>query len=152
MANISDMIEQYILSTIGNDESLCISRNGLASFFNVAPSQINYVLSTRFSLERGYVIESRRGGGGYLTVIRLSKDKNKYIKELLESEIGDSISYLRAANVLKRLASDEVITDRETDIVLSCMNDKALFLPAAEKDKLRADMLKNVLQEILKHI
>ena len=64
MSNLSDIIEEFILNTIGSDDTLNLSRNELANFFNVSPSQINYVLSTRFTIDRGYLTESKRGGGG----------------------------------------------------------------------------------------
>ena len=64
MANISDIIESFLLETLGDNDTLNISRNELANYFACAPSQINYVLSTRFTPDRGYLIESRRGGAG----------------------------------------------------------------------------------------
>ncbi|MGN1208056.1 MAG: CtsR family transcriptional regulator, partial [Christensenellales bacterium] len=72
MNNVSDIIEEFILSTIGDEQSLNLSRNELANFFNVSPSQINYVLSTRFTLDRGYQTESKRGGGGYIVLKRIN--------------------------------------------------------------------------------
>ncbi len=72
MANISDVIEKFLIDAIGGDRSIVINRNELADYFSCAPSQINYVLATRFTLDRGYVIQSRRGGGGYVTLIRIS--------------------------------------------------------------------------------
>ena len=64
MASISDEIEQFILSVLSDDESVKLSRNDLAHYFSVAPSQINYVLATRFNFDKGYIIESKRGGDG----------------------------------------------------------------------------------------
>ncbi len=75
MANLSDEIEQFILSIFTDDDRLKLSRNDLAHYFSVAPSQINYVLSTRFNLDKGYVIESRRGGGGFITIVRINENK-----------------------------------------------------------------------------
>ena len=72
MANISDLIESFLIDLFGDESSIYISRNELAQYFNCAPSQINYVLSTRFTLDKGFAIESRRGGGGYVTLVRLS--------------------------------------------------------------------------------
>lgn len=149
MANISDIIEQYLLSCIGGDDVLCISRNGLANYFNCSPSQINYVISTRFTLDRGYMVESKRGGGGYLILMKMPKGEENYIQTLLQGEIGESITYLRAANILKKLFADEVITEREMDVILSMMNDKTLFFSDDVKSKLRANMLKSALTKIL---
>ena len=69
MANISDVIEQFLLDSLGEDDSLELSRNELANYFSCAPSQINYVLATRFTPDRGYAIISKRGGGGGIRVI-----------------------------------------------------------------------------------
>ena len=75
MPNVSDIIEEFILSTMGNSDDINLSRNELAGFFNCAPSQINYVLTTRFNLNRGYVIQSQRGGGGFIKIVKQNKDK-----------------------------------------------------------------------------
>ena len=71
MANISETIEQFIIATLGENDSVDISRNSLAEYFSCAPSQINYVLDTRFTIDRGYVKESKRGGSGYIKISRL---------------------------------------------------------------------------------
>ena len=84
MARLSDMIEEFIKALLEESNGqLELQRNELADYFECAPSQINYVLATRFSLDRGYYIESRRGGGGYIRIIRLDMDNNDYIMYLL---------------------------------------------------------------------
>ena len=82
--NISNIIEEFIKSTLGEEEKLELSRNDLASYFSVAPSQINYVLTTRFNVDRGYVVESRRGGGGSVTIIRISQDEREIIPAIIK--------------------------------------------------------------------
>ena len=77
MPTISDIIENFILSTLGKDDSIDLSRNELADYFKCAPSQINYVLTTRFNLNRGYIIQSQRGGGGYIKLLKI-KDFDPY--------------------------------------------------------------------------
>ena len=89
MANISDIIEAFLLDTLGDDDTLSISRNELANYFSCAPSQINYVLSTRFTPERGYTVESRRGGGGSITVVRISQPPHEMLEELIGQTIAD---------------------------------------------------------------
>ena len=69
MSAISDSIEKFILTLLGEDDAIELQRNELAHYFSCAPSQINYVLATRFNLGRGYAIESRRGGGGYISCL-----------------------------------------------------------------------------------
>ena len=84
MARLSDMIEDFINALLNeSDGQLELQRNELADYFECAPSQINYVLATRFSVDRGYYIESRRGGGGYIRIIRLDIDDDDYMMYLL---------------------------------------------------------------------
>ena len=73
MAQLSDSIEQFIKNLMEEDRQIDLKRNELAQHFGCAPSQINYVLATRFSIDHGYVIESRRGGGGYVRIIRIQR-------------------------------------------------------------------------------
>ena len=145
MANISDTIEQFILSVIGDDDTLQLSRNELANYFAVAPSQINYVLATRFNLDRGYIIESKRGGGGSITLVRIHDAHNELLKQLVEQiDKVDVLSYQRTCNVIDRLVRDEIVTEDEGDIMKSALSDKALNVPM-DNTKLR----KNVFQQIL---
>lgn len=146
MANISDIIENFILSNIGDDSIIQLSRNELAGHFNCVPSQINYVLSTRFTPERGYVVESRRGGGGYITVIKI-KSGNQY--EEISKLIGDSITNKEGEHILIRLIDGGYLTQREAKLIYSCINDKALA-NSNDPKALRAEILKNLLTEILK--
>ncbi len=151
MANLSDLIEAFLLETLGEDDSLKISRNELANYFSVAPSQINYVLSTRFTPDRGYTIESRRGGGGCVTVVRIHRDNNDYFDEVMRLPINEGLSYTRACHVIDRMVNDKVITSREGKLLKAAVSDRALIVPAVvPKDGLRAGIIKNVLTEALK--
>ena len=76
MSNISDIIEEFILQQLEDSDNIDLSRNELANFFSCAPSQINYVLSTRFTAPKGYIVESHRGGGGFIRLIRVNYEKN----------------------------------------------------------------------------
>ena len=102
MSTISDTIEEFLLDTLGEAEHLDISRNELANYFNVAPSQINYVLSTRFNFARGYVIESKRGGGGHISIMRVYESTPEWISSLMQ-ELGDEIDYRNACYILEEL-------------------------------------------------
>lgn len=148
--SISDIIEQFILDSIGNEKYISISRNQLAEYFNCVPSQINYVLSTRFSLDRGFITISKRGGGGYIIVQRVPQSKIKYIKTLLSTGIED-LNEARAQQILKKLEYDEVITKRESAIIAAALSDKALLVPDGIKADVRANILKNILLELLKN-
>ena len=102
MARISDGIAEFLNNMIEEKTSkeIIIQRNDLADKFNCAPSQINYVLTTRFSHEKGYIIESRRGGGGYIVIKKISNDNNEKIAMMLNEAIGKSITYQGALSLI----------------------------------------------------
>ena len=143
--NISDIIEEFIKSTLGDEEKLQLSRNDLASYFAVAPSQINYVLSTRFNVDKGYVVESKRGGGGSVTIIRISQDAEDIIPNILkEIDKVNELTFNKASDILDRLEFEQIIDSSEKEIIKSAISDKALALPM-KTDGLR----KNIFKEIL---
>lgn len=147
MARLSDIIEEFIKELIEeNDQNaLEIQRNELANHFSCAPSQINYVLATRFSVEQGYYIESKRGGGGCIRITRIAIDKNDYIKQAIWKSIGDSITQQEGENVIKLFYERSFITDREAALMRAVTNDKTLAVAPEEKGRLRAQLLKNML-------
>ena len=150
MANISDLIENFLIDLFGDESSIYISRNELAQYFNCAPSQINYVLSTRFTLDKGFAIESRRGGGGYVTLVKLN-DEDSYITELVRHSIGDRISFQRVCQILDRLEGDGIITNREKEIAKSMTNDKAILsYDKLSKEVVRAGIFKSFLTLLMK--
>ncbi len=148
--NVSDVIERFLLDTLGDELSVNFNRNELATYFAVAPSQINYVLSTRFTPERGYVIESRRGGGGSVTLIRMSESADDVLMGYIDKTLSDGIEYGKACQVLERLTVDGVFTANEAQLIKATISDKALLAPTVAKNKLRGAILKNVLLETLK--
>lgn len=148
--NISDLIESFLLSSLGDDDTLNIRRNDLANYFSCSPSQINYVLSTRFTPERGYVIESRRGGGGSVTVVRLRGDAGDVIEQILTRPAAEGITAGKAGDILDRLAGDGLLTERESALLKAALSDKALLAPVTAKDGLRAGILKSIVTELLK--
>lgn len=151
MASISDIIEEFILSALADDNLLQLSRNDLATFFRCAPSQINYVLSTRFTPERGFVIESKRGGGGCINLIRLNEDKEDVLKSLYDflQEEG-SLEYSKFLHILNRLEDDGIISEQESNILKVAMSDKALANPVNITARLRAQMLKEIVLNLAK--
>ena len=145
MANISDEIEQFILSIFADEGTLKLSRNDLAQYFSVAPSQINYVLSTRFNLDKGYVIESKGGGGGCITIVRISESKDDTLSNMLqELDSIDALSFNRANCFLQRLEREEFVSKQEGEIIKSAISDKALNFPTGS-----ATVRKNIFKEIL---
>lgn len=150
MANVSDIIENFILSTMGTSEDINLSRNELAVFFNCAPSQINYVLNTRFNLNRGYVIQSQRGGGGFIKIVKLKKFDNNYIYKIIDDLLTKEISYKDAVYILEDLVQKEIVKPKEAKIISYALTDKALCNPIKIEGMLRANILKNFLINILK--
>lgn len=150
MASISDIIENFILKTLGDEDYVEISRNELAGFFSCAPSQINYVLETRFTIDRGFLIESRRGGGGFIKITKLKMDDDSYIMDLVLESVGDELSEKRMVQILDRLMRDGVISSKEKAIVACALSDDALRVPLLVRERVRANAFKNVLVSLLK--
>lgn len=150
MARISDIIAQFINDMIEDekDKEVIIQRNELADKFNCAPSQINYVLTTRFTSEKGYMIESRRGGGGYIIIKRIEYTNKEKQVEAINKAIGESLTYSAALLLLEHLYETELITKRELEIVKISINDRTLS-NSEDKNKLRAEILKGIIMVIL---
>lgn len=151
MASLSDIIEGFIKEMIEESEqnALEIQRNELANYFDCAPSQINYVLATRFSVEQGYYIESKRGGGGCIRITRLAIDKNDCMKHAIWKRIGESITQQEGENIIKFFFERGFITDREASLMRVVINDKTLSVAPERKGKLRAQLLKNMLIAVM---
>lgn len=150
MARLSDIIEEFIKHLIdnSNDEELQIQRNELASYFNCAPSQINYVLTTRFTMDKGYYIESRRGGGGYIVIRKVEFQQPKTLMDALNERIGGSLTYDSGVIIIDGLLEADIITSREARLMKTAINDRILGI-IENKNKLRADVLKAMLIAIV---
>lgn len=148
MANISDIIEHFILATMGSADDINLSRNELADYFNCAPSQINYVLSTRFNLNRGYIIQSQRGGGGYIKLVRIKDFDNSYIYKIIDNNLSGEISFKDAKFLLEDLGQKNFISKERIQILLYAISDKALANPIKIEGAIRSNILKNVLANI----
>ena len=148
---LSDAIEQFIKTMLTQEApEVELKRNELAEYFNCAPSQINYVLATRFTPDHGYIIESRRGGGGYIRIFRMTQDTSEHLLYLLHERVGDSIDALAASHLVQQLRERELVTNGEAAMMNAALSPQALSLPlsAEMKDALRARILKNMLLEV----
>ncbi|MCI5605414.1 MAG: CtsR family transcriptional regulator [Clostridia bacterium] len=144
---VSDRIEAFInelLKDEAPDQWLELKRNELASVFNCVPSQINYVISTRFNTERGYVVESRRGGGGYLRIKRINAGSEHPIVKAIQS-IGESIDYPTARSYIAYLSEIDALDKITAMVIINAVSDNSLTIEQPEKDKIRANILKNAL-------
>jgi transcriptional regulator CtsR len=148
MAKLSDLIEDFLKKLINeaDEEYIEIQRNALANIFKCAPSQINYVLETRFDINNGYVIESRRGSGGYIKIIKKPISK-EWVSDIIES-IGDSITESKSRMYIDTLYNRNLITDREAKLMKVVLNDKILSVPQYKKPILRAMLFKVMLTEL----
>jgi len=150
MAKVSDVIEEFILSTMGSADDINLSRNELADFFNCAPSQINYVLTTRFNLNRGYVIQSQRGGGGYIKIVKLKNFDNHYVYKIIDEVLTKPITYKDALYILEDLTKKDFITTSQAKTISYALTDKALCNPIKIEGTLRSNILKSFLINVLK--
>ncbi|MBQ8540606.1 MAG: CtsR family transcriptional regulator [Clostridia bacterium] len=144
---ISDLIEQMLNEMLSSsDGSVEIRRNILANQLNCVPSQINYVIKTRFTPERGYYIESRRGGGGSVTIRRVETGFDNFISYLISS-VGTTLDYPTANAHLARLLDSSLITKREASIMAAALSDKSIL--SGQKNEARAVLFKNMLITII---
>ena len=144
---ISDLIADFLQDCLDEtgDGVLEVQRSELAQKFNCVPSQINYVMSTRFSPERGYIVESRRGGNGYIRITRVRVDRETLLMHVINS-LGDQVDLPSARAILGNLAESGALTEDLARTLLAAVGDKALgAVPRELRDQVRADVLKNVL-------
>ena len=145
---MSDVIEDFIKDLFDEqNEAIEIQRNELAEHFNCVPSQINYVISTRFKPSQGYYVESKRGGGGHILIKKVTNTKEDYILHII-SNIGNELT----ANEVDILISDfltyNIITAKEAKLLKVATSDNVLNVNKEIKDKLRARIFKNMLLNI----
>ena len=146
MRNISDLIEQYLKSILQNSpgQTIEIQRNELADQFQCVPSQINYVISTRFSVEKGYLVESKRGGGGYIRIQKIQLPKEELNQHIFRM-IGDELDQAGAEGLIQHLEEANHITRKEANLLRSVMSRDVLTLQLPLRDQIRAKILKAML-------
>lgn len=151
MRLLSDSIEEFI-KTLLEDENreIELRRNELAEHFGCAPSQINYVLATRFTPDHGYVIESRRGGGGYIRIVRMASTSREELLQSLYQRIGTSISASDAARIVEHLKIERIVTPDEASLMLAALSPQAVPLPLSMKDALCAGTLRSMILTLAK--
>ena len=151
MAQLSDSIEQFIKELMSEDAHVELRRNELAQPFGCAPAQINYVLATRFSLDHGYIIESRRGGGGYVRIVRMqNRGKQDFLEALLQ-RVGNAIDEETAGAIISNLYERKLVTKNEALLMKSAVSRNALALPISAKDVLRAAVFRNMLVQVFRN-
>ncbi|MEE0126853.1 MAG: CtsR family transcriptional regulator [Clostridia bacterium] len=141
---ISDLIEDFIKDMLKTEDELEIQRNELAEQFNCVPSQINYVISTRFKPSQGYYVESRRGGGGHITIKKINITQSNYLMHIITS-IGDNLTSKEVDIFISNFLSDGIVTKKEAKLLKVATSDNVLNVPIEIKDMLRARIFKNML-------
>lgn len=139
--NMSDIIEAYLKKVLGQDEQVEIRRSEMADRFNCVPSQINYVINTRFTVQQGYLVESKRGGGGYIRIIKVKLLDEAEMLDMMIDIIGKKISQKNAYSIIERLFESEMLTKREANIMLAVMEKSLLNSSGADENELRARLL-----------
>ncbi len=133
------------------DAEIELKRNELAQHFNCAPSQINYVLATRFSVNHGYIIESRRGGGGYIRLVRVTHSDEESMLNLLLERIGSSIDEAGAVAIIRQLYECKLVTKKEALLMRSAIVNSAIALPTGAKDIIRASVLASMIRQVFRN-
>ena len=148
---LSDSIESFI-KTLLNEESteVELKRNELAEYFGCAPSQINYVLATRFSPDHGYLTESRRGGGGYIRIVRVVESGAQRLMYLINERIGDSLGEEESLRLISQLKEQRIVTADEAALMAASVSTRALGVPLPDnmKNNLRARIMKSMLMTL----
>ncbi|MDQ0340152.1 transcriptional regulator CtsR [Caldalkalibacillus uzonensis] len=151
MKNISDIIEHYLKSILNRSKKgyIEIQRSELADKFQCVPSQINYVIKTRFTVEKGYVVESKRGGGGFIRIRKVRVvDEQRYLQTLLHM-IEDDISQAAAEGIINRLQETDLITEREARLMKAVIQRNVLPFDVQVRDHLRAKLLKAMMVSLM---
>jgi len=151
MIRLSDIIESFIKEMMAEADKneLEIQRNELANQFSCAPSQINYVLTTRFTTEKGYYIESKRGGGGCIRIKKIEYIENKPLADVIIEKIGNNITYSRGVQIIEALKDADIISNREVNILKLAINDRTLSIVNDLRNKVRAEILKATIVAIM---
>ena len=148
---LSDMIEDIINEMLKENEgSVEFKRNDIAVKFGCVPSQINYVIASRFTPEKGYIVESRRGGGGFIKIRQVQYDKTSYIMHFVNA-VGDFIDYETTKVFLANLHSRDIISRREMQMICNITSDNMLksISPPSARGALRAALLKNAVLALI---
>ena len=143
---MSDLVAQYILNMLeAQDGSAEIQRNELAGSLGCVPSQINYVITSRFTPEQGYIVESRRGGGGYIRISRVKMDKSTAVMHIINS-IGDHLDRASAEAMLKNMLQQDMMELQTAKVIAAALSDRTLrSVEPVKRDELRASLFKHMI-------
>lgn len=147
--NISDIIEEYLKSILAETKQIEIKRSEIAEQFDVVPSQINYVIKTRFNIQNGYLVESKRGGGGYIRIAKVNLVSDSSVIDDLIDYIGNQISARQGFQIVQSLYEEKALTKKEANLILAAIDSSTLtFSDKALEDTVRAKILISVLNRL----
>ena len=146
-SNMSDIIEEYLKNVLVAQEKVEIRRSEIADRFNCVPSQINYVINTRFTVQQGYVVESKRGGG-YIRIMKVNLVDDMDIIDALLEVVPEELSIKQANHILQNLYDNELLSKREAQLLNITMSKESLTEAEQCSDQLRSNMMKNILTSL----
>lgn len=147
--NLSNVIAQMISEMLDGKDEVEFRRNTLAQDLGCVPSQINYVISSRFTPERGYIVESRRGGGGFIRIAKVNCNGETLLMHVVNS-VGDSIDESTCRGHLVNLVYRDLLSKRDAKLILSAVSDSCLrAAPDSVRDKVRAAIFKQLLITVM---
>ena len=146
--SMSDVIEAYLKEILASRSTVEIKRSDIAERFDCVPSQINYVINTRFTQEHGYMVESKRGGGGYIRILKVEVIDDAHTLEEMAALIGSAITYRNATTIINTLLEDEIIDQREAILMFSMIDPEFLSGLSTQEDELRAMLLRQMLMQL----
>ncbi|MCS8617063.1 CtsR family transcriptional regulator [Latilactobacillus curvatus] len=147
--NISDIIEAYLKKILADNEQIEIRRSEIAKLFNCVPSQINYVINTRFTEQRGYVVNSKRGGGGYIRIVKVQfLDDRDFLEALIEN-VDTQISQEDTLAIIQKLYDEQILSQKEGNLILAATSPQTLAVNNKQlEEQLRAQILVAVLERL----
>ncbi len=148
--NMSDCIEMYLKELLASVNQVEIKRSDIATHFDVVPSQINYVIKTRFTLQKGYLVESKRGGGGYIRIVKVAVGPDSQYIETMLHELPETMNVKQADDILECLTREAVLTEHEECLIQTVLSKETLDVLASRADQeyLRARLLKQLLNRL----
>ena len=149
MGNLADFIEQYLTNILAQQSKVELKRQELAKMFRCAPSQINYVLETRFTFERGYLVESKRGEGGYIRIMQIPWQVEGSLPQLVETVIPEKVTLAETGTVLGELVRRGLLELDEAQLCLEIIRRSLETLPEEQADFIRAKFIKAAVLLIL---
>lgn len=143
---MSDLVAKYILEMMETQDGIAeIQRNELAGNLGCVPSQINYVITSRFTPEQGYIVESRRGGGGYIRISRVKMDRGTALMHIINS-VGNTLDKATAEAMINNMIARQMLEMQSAKIIASALSDRTLtHIEQEKRDLIRADLFKNML-------